>query len=316
MARPSGRRHPCKGYVDTDEEGRGRVPAPVVKSLQYQATSTALSRRKPRLANENARAAYERSGGAGYHFVGLDVHKPWINVAALLPGHDTPIEWRIANETQAIRKMLKRVASLTAGDVRYCYEAGPAAMPCSARSSPGARPAACSWLPRSSHAKARPSASRPIAVTPRGSPFSSRRTAHRGHPLTEEDESGSRPLPSARDLREDLVRARHRLGSSSSAGRSPSPREAGLDPRSPPLARLAPLRQPAHSVVVADYLLAIRPHRAANEDPDRPPRTPRSRSAIRPAVATLRCFRSVDTITASASPSSCTTSNASPPHGG
>ena len=61
----------------------------------------------------------------GTTFVGLDVHKPWINVAALLPGHDTPIEWRIANETQAIRKMLERVASLAAGDVRYCYEAGP-----------------------------------------------------------------------------------------------------------------------------------------------------------------------------------------------
>jgi hypothetical protein len=58
-------------------------------------------------------------------FVGLDVHKPWINVAVLLPDHDTPIEWRITNEAQAIRKMLKRVTSLAPGDVRYCYEAGP-----------------------------------------------------------------------------------------------------------------------------------------------------------------------------------------------
>ena len=58
-------------------------------------------------------------------FVGLDVHKRWINVAVLLPGQDTPVEWRIANEPQAIRKMLKKVADLSPGDVRYCYEAGP-----------------------------------------------------------------------------------------------------------------------------------------------------------------------------------------------
>jgi len=51
-------------------------------------------------------------------FVGLDVHKPWINLAVLLPGHDTPMEWRIVNEPQAIRKMLKHVASLTPGDVQ------------------------------------------------------------------------------------------------------------------------------------------------------------------------------------------------------
>jgi hypothetical protein len=34
-------------------------------------------------------------------FVGLDVHKQWINVAVLLSGQDTPIEWRIVNEPQA-----------------------------------------------------------------------------------------------------------------------------------------------------------------------------------------------------------------------
>jgi len=81
-------------------------------------------------------------------FVGLDVHKQWINVAVLLPGQDTPIEWRIVNEPQAIRRMLKRVAELSPGDVRYCYEAGPWATPSSARSSPGATRAACSWLLR------------------------------------------------------------------------------------------------------------------------------------------------------------------------
>jgi len=105
-------------------------------------------------------------------FVGLDVHKPWINVAALLPGHDTPIEWRIANETQAIRKMLKRVASLTAGDVRYCYEAGPCGYALQRQIISWSEASCMLVAPRSSHASPA-SASRPIAVTPRGSPFSS-----------------------------------------------------------------------------------------------------------------------------------------------
>jgi hypothetical protein len=61
----------------------------------------------------------------GATFVGLDVHKRWINVAVLLPGQDTPIEWRIVNGPQAIRRLLRRVAGLSPGDTRYCYEAGP-----------------------------------------------------------------------------------------------------------------------------------------------------------------------------------------------
>jgi hypothetical protein len=58
-------------------------------------------------------------------FVGLDVHKLWINVAVLLPGSDNPVEWRIRNEPSAIRRMLKRISGRSQGDVRYCYEAGP-----------------------------------------------------------------------------------------------------------------------------------------------------------------------------------------------
>jgi hypothetical protein len=46
----------------------------------------------------------------GSTFVGLDVHKRCINVAVLLAGSDTPVEWRISNEPSAIRRMLKRIA--------------------------------------------------------------------------------------------------------------------------------------------------------------------------------------------------------------
>jgi transposase len=44
-------------------------------------------------------------------FVGLDVHKRWINVAIILPGSDTPVEWRIAY-LLAIEQIEERLKNL------------------------------------------------------------------------------------------------------------------------------------------------------------------------------------------------------------
>ncbi len=37
-------------------------------------------------------------------FVGLDVHKDTIAVAMLLPGHEVPLEWEVANDAGAVRR--------------------------------------------------------------------------------------------------------------------------------------------------------------------------------------------------------------------
>ena len=232
-------------------------------------------------------------------FVGLDVHKPWINVAALLPGHDTPIEWRIANETQAIRKMLERVASLAAGDVRYCYEAGPCGYALQRQiiswSEASCMLVAPSLIPRKPGERIKTDRrdAKKLAFLFRAGLLTE------VHPLTEEDEA-ARDLSRAReDLREDLVRARHRLGKfllRRAVTFTPGKRPWTLAHRR----WLDSLRfdNPAHSVVVADYLLAI----DHIEQRMKTLIVHLERLALDPRyatpVATLRCFRSVDTITA------------------
>ena len=61
----------------------------------------------------------------GITYVGMDSHKKTIQVAMLLPGVDKPVEWRVANEPKAIRRMVKKVSRQAPGEVRSCYEAGP-----------------------------------------------------------------------------------------------------------------------------------------------------------------------------------------------
>ena len=69
-------------------------------------------------------------------FVGLDAHKSTIVVAMLLPEHREPVEWKIANEAAAIRRLAKKLDREAAGTVRLCYEAGPCGYACSASCGP------------------------------------------------------------------------------------------------------------------------------------------------------------------------------------
>jgi transposase len=64
-------------------------------------------------------------GQDGITFVGMDAHKKAINVAMLLPGAKQPVEWQVANEPAAIRRLAKKLVREAAGEVRCCYEAGP-----------------------------------------------------------------------------------------------------------------------------------------------------------------------------------------------
>ncbi|GAC1424592.1 MAG: IS110 family transposase [Acidobacteriaceae bacterium] len=61
----------------------------------------------------------------GITYVGLDAHKASISVAMLLPGQRQPIEWAIANEPGAIRRLGRKLGRESPGEVRCCYEAGP-----------------------------------------------------------------------------------------------------------------------------------------------------------------------------------------------
>jgi hypothetical protein len=84
----------------------------------------------------------------GITFVGLDAHKEWINVAMLLPGRETPIEWQVPNEAGAIRKMLRRIEGEAPGEVRFCYEAGPCGYALQRQIAARGAKRAVWWLPR------------------------------------------------------------------------------------------------------------------------------------------------------------------------
>jgi len=58
-------------------------------------------------------------------WVGLDTHKKFHNVAALVPGEPKPREWRVENTTAKVKQMVRRLQRLAPGEVRICYEAGP-----------------------------------------------------------------------------------------------------------------------------------------------------------------------------------------------
>jgi transposase len=61
----------------------------------------------------------------GITVVGMDAHKVWIKVALLLAGETKAVEWRVANEKAAVRRMVKKAQRLAGGKVHFCYEAGP-----------------------------------------------------------------------------------------------------------------------------------------------------------------------------------------------
>lgn len=59
-------------------------------------------------------------------WVGLDVHKKSISVAALFPGQEKPQEWAIEHNEASIRRLVKKLTKeARGGEIRACYEAGP-----------------------------------------------------------------------------------------------------------------------------------------------------------------------------------------------
>lgn len=49
-------------------------------------------------------------------WVGLDAHKATIQVAMLLPGGAAPVEWQIANEPAAVRRLARKVQRAAPGE--------------------------------------------------------------------------------------------------------------------------------------------------------------------------------------------------------
>jgi transposase len=61
----------------------------------------------------------------GISFVGMDVDKRKIQVAVLDWGRNGSVAFEVANESGAVRRMVRKVQREAVGPVRFCYEAGP-----------------------------------------------------------------------------------------------------------------------------------------------------------------------------------------------
>ncbi len=232
-------------------------------------------------------------------FVGMDVHKKDIVVAVLQDG-SAPLEWRLAHESTAVKRLARRLQQVAGERVVQCvYEAGPCGYALQRQlEGLGLR---CEVVAPSL-----------IPIRPGERVKTDRRDARKlaelgraglltaVHPPTE-DEEAVRDLCRGRDdVRVDLMRARHRLGKfllrhgrvfGSGGQRAWSKAHRWW------LGQQAFERE-AEQVMFEDYLLAVEQTEARRhslelhlEDIARAPR-------YAGQVAALRCFRGIDTITA------------------
>src|SRR5262245_3568791 len=58
-------------------------------------------------------------------YVGIDAHKKDLYVAMLTGEQRTPVTWQVANEPQAVRRLVRKLERAAAGPVQVFYEAGP-----------------------------------------------------------------------------------------------------------------------------------------------------------------------------------------------
>lgn len=229
-------------------------------------------------------------------FVGMDVHKKDIAVAMLIPGHASPLEWRVSNEPTAIRRLGRKLQREGQGPVHCVYEAGPCGYALQRQLQ--ALGLACDVVAPSM-----------IPIRPGERIKTDRRDARklaelaRGglltvvHPPTE-DEEAVRDLCRGRDdARLDLMRARHRLSKFLLRRGRVFDRRAWSQAHRWWLGTQT-FERTAERVMFEDYLLAVDQAIARRRslelhlaDLSREPR-------YAEAVGWLRCFHGVDTVTA------------------
>jgi transposase len=229
-------------------------------------------------------------------YVGIDAHKKDLFIAMLVGDHPTPVTWQVANEPQAVRRLVRKVEREAPGPVRVCYEAGPCGYALQRQMTTtrvGCQVIAPALIPRKpgERIKTNRRDARKLAELLRAGLLTEVR------PPTPEDEA-VRDLCRARDdAREDLQRSRHRLGklllrrglhySGRNWTRAHRQWIDGLA-----------WTQPAERVVVDDYLLAIDHLEARLVELDARLAEIAETEPYRERVGWLRCFRGIDTLTA------------------
>jgi transposase len=231
-------------------------------------------------------------------FVGMDAHKVAIKLAVLLPGESKPVEWQLANEKAAVRRMVRKVQRMAPGEVRFCYEAGPCGYALQRWIEEVG--AVCiviapSLIPRKpgDRIKTDRRDARKLAELFRAGLLTE------VHPPTPADEAVRDLCRAREDAHEDLVRCRHRLskmllrrgwvwnGSKKAWGQG---HRLWL--------RSLRFEHDADQVVLEDYLQAIEQVEQRLRGLEQQIEAASQLPAYAEAVCALRCFRGIDTITA------------------
>jgi transposase len=143
-------------------------------------------------------------------YVGIDAHKKDLFMARLIGQEKTPVTWQLANEPNAVRRLVRQLEREAPGPVRVFYEAGPCGyalqrqMTTSRVSCDVIAPALIPRKPGERVKTNRRDARKLVELGRAG-------LLTAVHPPTPADEA-VRDLARARDdAREDLQRCRHRL---------------------------------------------------------------------------------------------------------
>jgi transposase len=229
-------------------------------------------------------------------YVGIDAHKKDLFVAMLI-GHDkTPVTWQLANEPQAVRRLVRKLEREAPGPVQVFYEAGPCGYALQRQlTTPRVHcdVVAPALIPRppGERVKTNRRDARKLVELGRAALLTA------VQPPTPADEA-VRDLARARDdAREDLQRCRHRLGKLllrrglHFAGRNwTRAHRAWIDGLT--------WMHAAERAVVDDYLLALDQTEARFHELDVRLAALAEAEPYREPVGWLRCFRGVDTLTA------------------
>lgn len=228
--------------------------------------------------------------------VGLDTSKSSIQVAMLLPGAEKAVEWEIANEPRAVRRMAKRLKREAVGELRVCYEAGPCGY-------------ALQRQLRELEVNAMVVAPSLIPVKPGERVKTNRRDAVKlavmlraaalteVHPPTLEEESVRDLCRCRDDIREDMMRARHRLMKMLLRRGLVYAGRAWTEMHRRWLRSLA-FEHEAARAAFEDYLRAIEHLEERLSAVESAIDAASRREPYREPVSWLRCFRGIDTVTA------------------
>jgi transposase len=228
--------------------------------------------------------------------VGIDAHKKELFVA-MLSGHETtPVTWQLANEPNAVRRLVRKLEREASGPVHVFYEAGPCGYALQRQmSTPRVRcdVVAPALIPRKpgDRVKTNRRDARKLAQLGRAGLLTVVR------PPTPAEEA-VRDLARARDdAREDLQRCRHRLG------KLLLRRGLHYHGRNWSRAHRQWVEQltwthDAEQRVVDEYRLAIDQAAARLRELDGHLAAIAETETYREAVGWLRCFRGIDTLSA------------------